>query len=50
MKILLLINPKYVEKIFLGETLYEYHELLLKKKISTVVVYATRPFAVVVGG
>lgn len=49
MKILLSINPEYVEKIFLGEKLYEYRKLLPKKKISTVVIYATRPVSAIVG-
>lgn len=48
-KILLSINPKYVEKIFLGEKIYEYRKLVAKKKPDKIVIYSTAPISMVVG-
>ena len=50
MKILLSINPKYVEKIFSGEKKYEYRRNIFKNKnIDTIVMYSTSPIKKVVG-
>lgn len=50
MKILLSIKPEFVEKIFNGEKKFEYRKKIPKApKITTVVIYATRPVGKVVG-
>lgn len=50
MKVLLSIKPQYVEKIFSGEKKYEYRKSIFKQEnIDTIVVYATKPVAKVVG-
>lgn len=48
-KVLLSIKPEYVNKIFLEEKLYEYRRLIFKKKVETVVIYATSPIKKIVG-
>lgn len=50
MKILLSINPEYVEKIFSGEKKYEFRKSIFKKKgVDTVIIYCTAPIKKVVG-
>lgn len=50
MRILLSINPEYVEKIFSGEKKFEYRRNIFKnKKIKTVVIYSTSPVKKIVG-
>ncbi|MUG82071.1 hypothetical protein [Commensalibacter melissae] len=50
MKILLSIKPYYAEKIFSGEKKYEFRKILPRRiKVSTVVIYATKPVGKVVG-
>lgn len=48
-KVLLSIKPEYVNKIFSGEKLYEYRRLIFKKKVETVIIYATSPIKKIVG-
>lgn len=49
MKLLLPIKPQYVEKILSGEKKYEFRKQLCKKKVDTIVIYATSPMQKVVG-
>ncbi|MGN4739043.1 ASCH domain-containing protein [Bacillus cereus group sp. MYBK227-1] len=50
MKVLLSIKPEFVEEIILGNKRFEYRKNIFKRKdISSVVVYATKPFGKVVG-
>ncbi|MDF9449937.1 ASCH domain-containing protein [Bacillus toyonensis] len=50
MKVLLSIKPEFVEEIILGNKKFEYRKNIFKRKdISSVVVYATKPFGKVVG-
>lgn len=49
-KVLLSINPVFVEKIFNGTKKYEYRKTIFKNKdVDTVVVYATSPWQCVMG-
>ncbi|AJQ60484.1 hypothetical protein BTT_40140 [Bacillus thuringiensis serovar morrisoni str. 4AA1] len=50
MKVLLSIKPEFVEEIILGKKRFEYRKSIFKRKdISSVVVYATKPYGKVVG-
>ncbi|WP_407536862.1 hypothetical protein QCB49_16480 (plasmid) [Cetobacterium somerae] len=50
MKVLLSINPEYVEKIFSGVKKYEYRRSIFKEKnIKTIVIYCTYPVKKIVG-
>ncbi|MBY7736698.1 ASCH domain-containing protein [Paenibacillus sp. P2(2022)] len=50
MKVLLSIKPEFVEDIISGKKKFEYRKSIFKRDdISTVVVYATKPFGKVVG-
>lgn len=50
MKVLLSINPEYVEKIFSGEKKYEFRRSIFKNKnVDTIVIYCTSPIKKVVG-
>lgn len=50
MKVLLSINPEYVEKIFTGEKKYEYRKSIFKNKnVEIVVIYCTYPVKRIVG-
>lgn len=50
MKILLSINPEYVDKIFSGEKKIEYRRSIFKnKEIKTIVIYSTSPIKKIVG-
>lgn len=50
MKVLLSINPPYVEKIFSGEKKFEYRRAIFKdNSVDTVVIYSTSPIKKVVG-
>lgn len=50
MKVLLSINPEYVEKIFSGEKKYEFRRNIFKKQdIKSIVIYSTSPVKKVVG-
>lgn len=49
MKILLSIKPEFVEKIISGEKKFEFRKKLPKKKIQSIVVYATKPVGMIVG-
>lgn len=50
MKVLLSINPEYVEKIFSGVKKYEYRRSIFKNKnVKTIVIYCTYPVKKIVG-
>lgn len=50
MRVLLSIKPEFVEAIFAGDKTYEYRKSVFKEPgVRTVVVYATRPVAKIVG-
>ena len=50
MKVLLSINPEYVEKIFSGEKKYEFRRNIFKRKnIKSIIIYSTSPVKKVVG-
>lgn len=49
MKVLLSIKPQFVEKIISGEKLFEYRKSVFKKKVDTVIIYATMPIGKIVG-
>ena len=50
MKVILSIRPEFVERIFSGVKKFEYRKVIfIRNDISTVVVYATKPFGKVVG-
>lgn len=50
MKILLSINPEYVEKIFSGKKKYEFRRSIFKKQgIKSIIVYSTSPVKKIVG-
>ncbi|WP_334075008.1 ASCH domain-containing protein [Paenibacillus sp. A14] len=50
MKVLLSIKPEFVEEIMSGNKKFEYRKSIFKRAdISTVVVYATKPYGKVVG-
>ena len=48
MKILVSINPEYVEKIVSGEKKFEYRTRVAKQQVDTLVIYATKPIMKVV--
>lgn len=50
MKILLSINPEYVEEIFSGKKKYEFRRTIFKKQgIKSIIVYSTSPVKKIVG-
>lgn len=50
MKVLLSIKPEFVEEIINGHKRFEYRKSIFKRSdVSTVVVYATKPYGKVVG-
>ena len=50
MKVLLSINPPYVDKIFNGEKKFEYRRAIFKdNSVDTIVIYSTSPIKKVVG-
>ena len=49
MKVLMSIKPKYVNKIFTGEKLYELRRKIFQKKVSSIVVYSSSPIMMVIG-
>ena len=42
-KILLSINPRYVEKILSGEKKYEFRTRIAKRKVDSILIYSTAP-------
>lgn len=42
-KILISINPEYVEKILSGDKKYEYRTKVAKERISSIIIYSTAP-------
>jgi predicted transcriptional regulator len=50
MKALLSIKPEFAEKIFSGDKGFEYRKAIFKRHdVKTVIVYATRPIAKIIG-
>lgn len=50
MKVLLSIKPEFVDAIMSGEKKFEYRKSIFKRKdVTSVVVYATKPYGKVVG-
>lgn len=49
MKVLMSIKPKYANKIFTGEKLYELRRKIFQKKVSSIVVYSSSPIMMVIG-
>lgn len=47
-RMLLSINPEYVEKIMNGEKLFEYRKFKCREDVDTIVIYATAPIKRVV--
>ena len=48
MKIIISINPEYVEKILSGEKKFEYRTKVAKQRVDTLIIYATKPIMKVV--
>ncbi|MDF9867288.1 putative transcriptional regulator [Bacilli bacterium PM5-3] len=48
-KILISINPEYVNKIFSGEKIYEFRKIKAKYKPDKIIIYCTAPVSAVVG-
>lgn len=48
-RILLSINPKYVERIFAGKKKYEYRRRLASSDIKAIIIYVTFPIMRIVG-
>lgn len=48
MKIIVSINPEYVEKILSGEKKFEYRTRVAKQQVDTLIIYATKPMMKVV--
>ncbi|WFR55400.1 hypothetical protein QA584_17515 [Anaerocolumna sp. AGMB13025] len=48
-KMLLSINPEHVINILQGNKTYEYRKILCKRKVDTIVIYATCPVQKIVG-
>lgn len=48
-KILISINPEYVERILNNTKKYEYRRMLAKKKVESLIIYATFPVMKIVG-
>lgn len=50
MKVLLSIKPEFVEQIINGNKKFEYRKTIFRRKdISSIIVYATKPYGKVVG-
>ena len=47
-KILISINPEYVQKILSGEKKFEYRTRVAKQQVDTLIIYATKPIMKVV--
>ena len=48
MKIIVSINPEYVDKILSGEKKFEYRTRVAKQQVDTLIIYATKPIMKVV--
>ena len=48
-KILISINPEYVEGILNGTKKYEYRRMIAKKEVKSLVIYSTWPIKEIVG-
>ena len=48
MKIIVSINPEYVEKILSGEKKFEYRTRVAKQQVDTLIIYQTKPMMKVV--
>lgn len=49
MKVIISIKPEYVEKIFSNEKKFEYRKSIFKKKVDSILIYATKPVGKIVG-
>ena len=47
-RILLAINPEYVDKILDGSKKYEYRKTIAKKNINSILIYKTHPYKEIV--
>ena len=48
MKIIVSINPEYVEKILSGDKKFEYRTRVAKQQVDTLIIYSTKPIMKVV--
>lgn len=48
-KVLMSINPEYVEKILSGTKKYEFRKSKCKREVSEIIIYSTAPVSKVVG-
>lgn len=48
-RILISINPEYVEKILNGTKKYEYRRMIAKKEVKSLIIYSTCPVKKIVG-
>lgn len=49
MRAMLSIKPEFVKQILLGQKKFEFRKVLFKQRVTTIVVYATKPYGKVVG-
>lgn len=49
MKILLSIKPKFAEKIFSGEKIFEFRRKIWKRPVDSMVIYVTAPVGKILG-
>ncbi|HAT1659749.1 TPA: ASCH domain-containing protein [Legionella pneumophila] len=49
MKILLSIKPEFADKILNGNKQFEFRKVIPKVKVTTVLIYATRPIGKIIG-
>ncbi|PRO82499.1 ASCH domain-containing protein [Lactiplantibacillus pentosus] len=49
MRAMLSIKPEFVEQIVLGRKKFEFRKVLFRQRVTTIVVYATKPYGKVVG-
>ena len=43
------IKPKYANKIFIGEKLYELRKKIFQKKVTSIVIYSSSPISMIIG-
>ena len=43
------IKPKYANKIFTGEKLYELRKKIFQKKVTSIVIYSSSPISMIIG-
>lgn len=47
--IVMSIDPRFIEKIFSGEKVYEYRKSVAKQKPEKIIIYSTSPVSAIVG-